>query len=170
MRGSVGTVFRSVLLAAATMSCQVIAQKGGDSMTATDKVRITIAADKNQYKPGEEIKLSIAIENSSTQPITIVQRSHWLNHLLSVSNAQGRQLPERKEAAAIKNAAEAGYRAMRQLAPGEALKEELDLQQLFDLKKPGVYKVKSRRHVSAAKTFEQPVLIESNELLLRVVR
>jgi hypothetical protein len=139
-------------------------------MSPTENVRITIAADKSQYKPGEEIKLSISLENASAQPMTIVQRSQWLNHILSVIDARGRLLGERPEAAVAKNGAEAGFRAVRQLAPGEVLKEELSLNGFFNLEKPGVYKVKSRRNVSATKTFEKPLLVESNEITLRVVK
>jgi hypothetical protein len=152
------------------MWCQAIAQKGENSMSPNENVRITIAADKSQYKPGEEIKLSISLENASAQPVTIVQRSHWLNHILSVVDAQGRQLAERPEAAAVKSGAEAGFRAVRQLASGEVLKEELSLNQLFNLEKPGVYKVKSRRNISATKAFEKPLAVESNEITLQVVK
>lgn len=161
--------FQIFLSVAALMSSGTTAAKGCSQMSGIENARITIATTQNEFKSGDDIKLAISLKNSGTEPLTIVQRSHWLNHVLSVSDANGNQVPETPAAVAAKEGAEAGFRVKRQLMPGEELKEVFDLNKAFELKKPGVYKVRAQRHVSKTSTFEQPVLLDSNELVLRIV-
>jgi hypothetical protein len=138
-------------------------------MTVIANVNITIKADKNEFKSGEGINLSITLTNSGADPVTVVQRSEWLNHILSVTDARGKEVPETAHAKQVKDAAQVGYRATRQIMPGEALTETLDLDKAFKLREPGTYKITSRRGVSPTKTFERPVSVKSNELIVRVV-
>jgi hypothetical protein len=93
----------------------------------------------------------------------------WLNYALSVIDPSGTAVPESAYAARAKEGAEAGYRSIRQIKPGEEVVETLDLDKMFEMKKPGIYKVRAQRWVSRTKAFETPFLLGSNELALRTV-
>ena len=136
---------------------------------AGGSLSLTISAPKGEFNAREEIKLLVSLKNSDAQLVTIVQRSHWLNYTLSATDPNGEVLPETLYSTERKDAAEAGYLAFRQVKPGEEVAETLDLDKMFERKTPGVYKIRAQRWVSRTRTMEDPFLITSNELNLRIV-
>ena len=118
---------------------------GQEAPSKSSSVTLTITGPKGEFNAHEEIKLLVSLTNSSSDPVTIVQRSHWLNYTLSVTDPSGKVLPETAYSTQAKDGAEAGYRAIRQVKPGEGVGDTLDLDKMFEMKKPGVYKIMAQR-------------------------
>lgn len=135
----------------------------------TETVSLTISAAKDKFKSGEPLELSISLKNSGAEPVSVVQRSEWLNHILTVTDARGKNVPETSHAKQAKEGAQAGYRTTLRISSGEEIRETLDLYKAFEIKKPGIYKITSHRHVSQGQVFEQPVLVKSNELTIQII-
>jgi hypothetical protein len=145
-----------------------IAAAGDSAEETADSVRLTISVPKAEFYAGEAIKLHSSLTNSGLEPVMIVQRSVWLNYTLSVIDPSGAAVPESAYAVKAKEGAEAGYLSIRQIKSGEEFAEMLDLDKMFEMKKPGIYKVRAQRWVSRTKAFEAPLFLGSNELVLRV--
>ena len=153
---------------AAAVATIAAAWDAAGETNAADSVRLTISAPKAGFYAGEAIKLQLSLTNSGSEPVTIVGRSVWLNYTLSVIDPSGAAVPESAYAARAKEGAEAGFRSIGQIKSGEEVAEMLDLDKMFEMKKPGIYKVRAHRWVSRTKAFEAPLLLGSNELALRI--
>jgi hypothetical protein len=161
-------VFGALGASAGLGAGQSVPERGNAEMNS--KVNITLSSAKNEYAVGERIPLTISLKNTGDKPVTIIVRSEWLDHLLTVIDARGNTVPEKPEAVKAKEGAQAGRRAIRTLVPGEILAETIDLEKIFKLSQAGVYRVTSSRHVSEKQTLEDPFLVSSNRLEIRIAQ
>lgn len=77
------------------------------------------------------VPVTITLKNTGNAPISLVVRSAWLDHILSLEDERGNKVPETAHAAATKDGAEAGRRAIRRLAPGETISDTIELEKVF---------------------------------------
>lgn len=161
-------LFLGLRAVVAVAADQGVPKRGKTEMTA--KASLSLSLPKQQYVVGEPIPLTISLQNSDDKPISVVVRSALLDHVLSVTDEKGNPVPETAHAMQAKDGAQAGRRAIRKLMPRQALTETIELEKVFELKHPGVYKVSSRRHVSEKDTLEEPFVTVSNQLEIRLVQ
>ena len=129
-----------VFACAAAVATIAAARDAPEESKAADSVKLTISVPKAGLYAGEAIELQLSLTNPGLELVTIVRRSVWLNYTLSVVDPSGVAVSESAYAARTKEGAEAGYRSIRQIKPGEEVAEMLDLDKMFEMKSPAFTK------------------------------
>lgn len=133
-----------------------------------EDLAISLSTEQSVFRPGDSIKLNIALKNVGATPATIVVRSPWIDFDLSVRDESGNELPPTQFLQMKREASVEGRLRTQKLMPGEAFVETVDLDKAYNLNKTGLYKVSAKHHTSKGGTLDQFVEVPSNELTFRI--
>lgn len=138
------------------------AQSAESDSARSDSARfsLTITSKQNTFKSGEIILLNLVVKNTSDQ-------EYCENHFLETGNAEwnGYEVEVRgMNGVALPLMPKPRLRGMRSrgklcIKPGETLKESLSVDQLVDLKAPGVYQIQVDHVDRGANTHVQSNII-----------
>jgi hypothetical protein len=132
-------------------------------------VKLLVSLEKTSFSLGETIPLAVTLRNDGAGDVWIVQRSQWLTPRVLVTDESGKPVPWSKEGKARREAAEAGYRSIRHLAPGETVRDVIEIDKAFRPTGPGNYRVAAERYVSPSQDLSRAKTVKSNELLVRIL-
>jgi hypothetical protein len=148
---------------------QTAANSGGPPRHA-----LTIRAKQDEFKVGDEIRIEIALKNSSNQQFLVapVIPTAEISYRTYVQDEKGDLAPETKYGRRLRIGKDEAGRdtvivgesaPLRYLQPGESLKEEIILNRLYDLSKPGRYMVRVQAQSDVAG------MAKSNAITITVV-
>ncbi len=140
-----------------------------NAMAQGTKVIVKISAPKSEFKAGEPVPINVSLANTGSTAVTLMLRSAWLHHIVVVKDSKGHTVAEAPRAAKMREGARAGRRAIQKVLPGGSTGETLNLREMYDLA-PGVYTVVVQRHASEKEHLEDPSLVTSNTLQIRISR
>jgi hypothetical protein len=153
-----GDRFSSVIVRVVTMTILLFVRPADCQTPATPDVArkpytLTIRAKQNTFKVGEEIRINILWKNTSDQPVSVapVIPTAETSYKVFVEDEKGNLAAETKLGRRLRTGKdEAGQTTVsvfetapiRSVQPGESLNEEVVLNKLYDLSKPGKYTVR----------------------------
>lgn len=144
-----------IVVALALMTSLAIAQQQGGSVKWTPlsqlpvspNARLTVEASPQNAKPGDPINLKLTLKNISSEPVRYVKETAEFEHEVAISREDGTSVPRLP----IGNRIIGGGAWKETLAPGEEVKDTLEISKIFELTRKGKYYVRVWRQVSMEK-------------------
>jgi hypothetical protein len=110
--------------------------------TSTEAV-ISITLDQAQIKSGEAAKLHVKLTNASGRPLTVTETSMERQFEIRVTDARGQEPPLTEQGKNLRGKGKFPIEIYRNfqltLAPGEVVKGDEDISQIYSLAVPGAY-------------------------------
>lgn len=139
------------IIALEIMSFAAISAFSATPSDSSQSFTITISTSQVIVKPGDEIRVHVALTNTSDK--TLALRSSPSNEMaemfytVMVHDKSGKVAPDTERGRDARQHEYSGSVGIYWLKPGETWKEDVLLGGLFDLSAPGKYDVQLSRHI-----------------------
>jgi len=110
------------------------------------KHTLLVKAEKEVFTPGEQILLKVTLSNNSQEEIYIVETGTLKDYLLEVRDRAGKKVPVSKKGKKILDSPFA-KRVVSKIEPGQAVQDEINVGDLFDLSAGFSYVITVKRTV-----------------------
>jgi hypothetical protein len=107
--------------------------------TSTEAV-IAITLEQTEIKSGEAAKLHVKLTNASKHSLTITETSLEREFEIRVTDAHGKEPPLTEQGKNLRGPVEIYRNFQLTLAPGEVVKGDEDISQIYSLAVPGEYR------------------------------
>jgi uncharacterized protein (DUF58 family) len=122
----------------------------GNSGTTIRPFSLTIRLLQNVAKVGSEIRVQVVLTNTSDHEIGILKSAPEADYIVEVRDTRGKMAPDtdfrrkQKDPASVKVSTAS---PLYTLKPGESLRDEIQVERLYEMSAPGKYSIQVSRTV-----------------------